>query len=96
VVSAKSPTLNVTVRDTKGARITHQLTRAQQQALLTTVAQYDQDGRLQERMSEAVPFETARALTRKGMFRAQGPQWILTKYGRAVRGSLRQVLLRGA
>lgn len=76
----KSPT--ITVRVTKDHRHRRFELTATQARGLETVAE---DGRL----SDAIPFHTARSLTNKGLLVQRGPDWFITPLGKQVRRNLR-------
>lgn len=65
---------------TKNGRITYELTAAKMRALETV----DAAGRV----SDAVPFTTARALTRQKMLHLRGSQWFITGLGSQIRRAL--------
>ena len=71
----RTPVLKVHTTGKQG-RVTYELTQTQVRALATV----GQDGQL----SEVVPFATARALTRLGLFRQDGPRWFITPLGKQV------------
>lgn len=73
----RSPVLRVQVTGADRVRRTYELTAAQERALVSV----DRDGKV----SESVPFETARGLTRRGLLKQQGPHWYITGLGRLVR-----------
>ena len=77
----QSPTIKVQVEIKRGMRRTFELTAAQEHALETV----DNMGRV----SDAVPFPTARSMVRKGLLAQVGPVWVITSLGYVVRSRVR-------
>lgn len=78
--SKKSRTIAVQV-NLNGRRRGFELTTMQQQGLETV----NQSGRL----SDAIPFATARSMTNKGLMARRGAEWFITSLGKQVRGKIR-------
>lgn len=76
----RSAVTKVQVPSGKG-RITYELTAAKVRALETVA----QDGKL----SDAVPFATARALTRQRLLEQRGADWFITPLGQLIRRRVR-------
>lgn len=78
----KSPTTTVRVADNKRRQHRRfELTATQVRGLETVL----EDGRL----SNAIPFHTARSMTNKGLLVQRGPDWFITPLGKQVRRNLR-------